>query len=398
MNEKIKRASDQTLILINQRLKKGEGWVGYRFARKDSPSKYLYYSFYRDGQQVFVNTKTNDAEAAYRQLLVARNAIEQGNRTLPSDVAKLKYEDLKELLMEHYRERFPASIYTRINDAGQPEQTFLGADKLDKFFKHCPVNRIATEKLRQYRDWRRKEGDADPTIRRQLGRLRTAFNLAEEQSKLTRSAIPYFPLPKDSDPREGFIDFDNFEKLLKALPKHLQFGVEFLYYSGCRVGAAKQVTWSMISNDNTEIQMPGRIIKNRKPHIVNLVGPLEPFSKELAKRRKHFPKPSEFVFDFRNLRNLWNETCAKLGLGRYEKETRKYRGLLVHDLRRSAARNLIKAGVSRTVAKKITGHKTDEMFDRYAIQENSDVKEAMIKVGQFKKADVVPIAENSAAR
>lgn len=398
MSDGIKRASENALNTVNHRLRKGEGWIGYRYAQKDSPSKFLYYSFYRDGKQVFVNTKTNDAEAAYRQLLVARNAVEQGNRTLPSDVAKLKYEDLRELLMEHYREEFPASIYTRKNDEGDAEQTFLGADKLDSFFKNSPVNRITTEKLRQYRDWRRREGDADATIRRQLGRLRTAFNLAEAQSKLTRNVIPYFPLPRDSAPREGFIDFENFEKLLKALPAHLRLGVEFLYYSGSRVGAAKQITWSMVSADNTEIQMPGRIIKNRRPHVVNLVGPLEHFSKELAKGRKSFPKPIDFVFDFRNLRNLWNETCAKLGLGKYDAKTRKYEGLLVHDLRRSAARNLIKAGVSRTIAKKITGHKTDEMFDRYGIQENSDVKDAMIKVGQFKRADVLPIAENSASR
>jgi hypothetical protein len=63
-------------------------------------------------------------------------------------------------------------------------------------------------------------------------------------------------------------------------------------------------------------------------------------------------------------------------------KTRKYCGLLTHDFRRGAARNLIKAGVSPHVAKKITGHKTGHIFDRYTIQNTADVREALIKVGR----------------
>jgi integrase len=138
----------------------------------------------------------------------------------------------------------------------------------------------------------------------------------------------------------------------------------------------------MVSNNNDEIMMPGRINKNRKPHVVPLVGPLSEISVMLKQLRKKFPQPTDHVCDFGNFRNIWNETCGGLGLGKYDRKTRKYEGLM---FRRSAARNLTKAGVTKTVAKKITGHRTDHIFDRYAIQTDDDVKDALIKVGRYKK-------------
>ena len=148
----------------------------------------------------------------------------------------------------------------------------------------------------------------------------------------------------------------------------------------------------MIDKDCSEITLPREIIKNDEPLTIPLAGPLEEIAITLRELRKSFPKPTDRVFDFRNFRNIWNASCGKLGLGKYASKTRAYTGLTPHDFRRSAARNLIKAGVDlRTATMKITGDKTEHIFERYNMKTTDDVREALIKVGKFKPATVASI-------
>ena len=72
-----------------------------------------------------------------------------------------------------------------------------------------------------------------------------------------------------------------------------------------------------------------------------------------------FHRDGEHIQSFRK---AWDTACEKAG----------YPGKLVHDLRRTGVRNLIRAGVPQSVAMKISGHKDVRIFARYNIVDTND--------------------------
>jgi integrase len=190
------------------------------------------------------------------------------------------------------------------------------------------------------------------------------LNMAKREGKLRQQDVPYFPMPKDSDPAGQYIAPDQFAALLTHLPEDLHAFFTFMYYTGCRVGAVKRITWAMVNRDATEIKIPAELMKARAPLTVVLAGSgLEPVSKMLKKMFRTEDGP---VFDFTNYRAEWQKACHKVGLG-VRDEKRCFDGIRIHDLRCSAAINLVDAGVSEDTVMKIGGWKTKAMFSRYNV-------------------------------
>lgn len=69
----------------------------------------------------------------------------------------------------------------------------------------------------------------------------------------------------------------------------------------------------------------------------------------------------------KGFRASWASACTAAG----------YPGRIPHDLRRSAVRNMERAGLSRSVAMQLTGHKSEAVYRRYAITSEADLREGV---------------------
>jgi integrase len=175
--------------------------------------------------------------------------------------------------------------------------------------------------------------------------------------------------------RQGFVNPAEFVKLHDNLPRYLKPIIEFLYLTGMRSGAAKKLEPKHVDLEAQVIRLPIELSKNKKGLTIPLSGRLLLLVQEAWNNRSLecpylFHYKGEPIGDFRK---AFDAACAAAGL----------QGILPHDLRRSAVRNFIRAGIKETVAMTMSGHRTRSIFDRYNITDTDDLVEANEKLEAF---------------
>jgi integrase len=357
------------------RRSKGEGSLIRR-----PGSKVWYAQWYVEGKAVRKSTKTTTKEDAYGKLRNFMNKTESGQ---PVEDGKLRYTALRAALIDNYVVKGNKSLDQRADGT----ETIVGLPQLDEACGYKPakdgqpeesgmlVSKITTEWTRKFSRDRAADGAGPAMINRSLQCLRRGLNILREDSKL--AIVPKIRLHKEPGARKGFTEPARFEELLAALPSYLRPLIALLYWTGVRKGEALAIEWDQVDLDRREIRLTDEQTKGDEARVLPLP------SRVVALLAGIEPKRG-LVFDGTNLRTEWEVACASVGLGTRTKiegpayTWHKYKGLTIHDLRRSAVRNLRVLGkVPEGVAMRISGHKTRAVFDRYNIVITDDLHTAM---------------------
>jgi integrase len=179
----------------------------------------------------------------------------------------------------------------------------------------------------------------------------------------------------ESNVRQGFLEDSQYRKLLSACPEVWFLGlVEVARTYGWRVSELTGMRVSQIDLLARTIRLEPGTTKNKDGREVTMTNRVY----ELLKLCAHGKAAEAFLFTRRNgkavrdFRGTWDKARIAAGIPT----------LLFHDLRRTAARNLRRAGVAEGVIMKIGGWRTRSVFERYAIVSQADISDAIQKLDQ----------------
>jgi integrase len=174
------------------------------------------------------------------------------------------------------------------------------------------------------------------------------------------STRPYIRMLEENNARQGFVDHAAFLSLRDALPDRLRDPVAFLYLSGWRVSEMRGLEWGDVDLTGHVVLLRPELSKNKTGRVLLLRGDLLDLIERRAQRRR-LDCRRVFHVDGHPIgafRKSWARACVAAGLGNLvptgastpagEPEL-KYKGLTPHDLRRSAVRNMVRAGIPERV-------------------------------------------------
>jgi integrase len=331
-------------------------------------------AWYHRGREYRKSSGSTSEVVAKRKLREKLDAISKG-RFVPNE-EKLTFDQIKQDLTTDYKVQGNRSLSTML----------YCVKHLEKFFGFDRAIDITSDRVREYQAARLAESASRATVNREVAYLGRMLSLAADADPPKISRKPKFPMLEENNVRQGFVEHGQFLKLLDNLPDYLKPLVEFLYLSGWRRREGMNADWTWVDMQSKTITLPAEFSKNKEPRELPLTGRLLEIIRDRFTERR---LGCSHVFHnegrpLGNFKRAWRTACVKAGLGKFEKQPdrkkKKYTGAIPHDLRRCAARNLSRAGVSEQVAMEVMGHKTRSMYRRYRIVDDRERREAMEKV------------------
>lgn len=341
-------------------MKKTSGSV---FEREGSP--YLWITFRRGGKRIRESANTTVWQEAEDLLRQRQQMISNG--TL--NTLQTKVDDLVQLVLQDYRLQNRSSIQ-------DVEERWK--NHLQPFFGGLDANQVTPELVTHYQEKRLDSGAANGSINRETAILRRAYTLGLKNKRVLHDHVPQFTKLREDNVRVGFVEPEQYSKLVEAFNKRglvLRTLFECGYTYGWRSNELVTLRVRQIDLAFGVVRLDTGTTKNKKGRVAKITTTIKVLLTALVEGKK----ADDFVFTWEDgrpvldFRGSWEAGCKEAGVP----------DLLFHDLRRTAVRNMVRAGVPENQAMKISGHITRSVFDRYDIVNERDIADSVQKVETY---------------
>ena len=316
--------------------------------------------YYRNGKPYRESTKTTKKMKAEQVLKQREGEIASGK--IPGICfERIRFDELADDFLSDYR----------VNGRKTIAKAERSVKHLKTVFEGVRVPDITTPRINAFVEARQAEGAENGTINRELAALKRILNLGARQTPPKVDRVPFIPMLKENNVRQGFFDHGHFLALRDSLPAYLKPFVTFAYKTGWRFQEVSNLQWAKVDLQGGTVRLEAGTTKNDEARTVCLDNELQEIFNTLHEARKNRDNVTPYVFTneggtdrIRDIRGSWERACRDAKIGRR----------LFHDLRRTAVRNMVRAGVPERVAMMVSGHKTRSVFDRYNIVSDTDLK------------------------
>jgi integrase len=285
-----------------------------------------------------------------RMLRLREGDIERG-LPVTARIGRLRFEEAAQDLLNDYRTNGKATLADVERRVDLHLRPFFGGRRLSTIatsdIRTYIVERQAAfifrhSKTGRYRDERRHVSNAE--INRELTALKRIFRLAHQAGKLMM--VPHVPMLQEHNVRTGFFEREQFEAVRARMPEAARAVLTFAYYTGWRVDSeVLPLQWRQIDFQSGTVTLDPGTTKNDEGRVF-MFNQIDELRKALEGQRtisdqlRANGSQVPWVFHrsgapIRSFRRSWKEACRLAGCP----------GRLIHDLRRTAVRNLVRAAV-----------------------------------------------------
>lgn len=378
--------------------------MGSVYRRKGTDKLWIKYT--QHGRTIRESTETDNMIEARRMLRNREGLVAKGLPVTP-DVGRVTFDEAVADLLNDYA----------LNQRKSTDDTRRRIEKhIRPFFGNRRMIAITTADLRAFvakrqKDGvvvrRRRAGKVPPgesavvevwqpvsaaELNRELTTLKRMFSLAVQAAKLHYK--PHFPMLRENNVRKGFFERDQYLAVLKHLPEAMRPIVTFAYVTGWRINSeVLPLQWRQVDLTAGEVRLDPGTTKNGEGRVFYLTPELQALLQAQRERADEIQRDLSMIVQH----VFFHQPAMKdgsLGLragkgvsahGFYQ-AWRRARvkaacpGSIPHDFRRTAIRNMVRAGIPERVAMALSGHKTRSVFDRYNIVSEGDLRRAALSL------------------